>query len=182
MCYCGFFFFFLCILVEKQLYKNQSGGSAVISPRCCLFSQRGVAAVWSAHGCRGDECVLAFAGISAGRGSLHSDVKGSTQRQAVFFPWWTMKSASGLLNPERLFGPGLMWDQLERCQTVACCRSTHRALRVWVIGGSQGDFGHFSADRSCKVTVEVFCCWCCVHCTRSEAANKSIDLSVLYAL
>lgn len=79
------FFFFLCILVEKQLYKNQSGGSAVISPRCCLFSQRGVAAVWSAHGCRGDECVLAFAGISAGRGSLHSDVKGSTQRQAVFF-------------------------------------------------------------------------------------------------
>lgn len=85
MCYCGFFFFFLCILVEKQLYKNQSGGSAVISPRCCLFSQRGVAAVWSAHGCRGDECVLAFAGISAGRGSLHSDVKGNTQRQAVFF-------------------------------------------------------------------------------------------------
>ena len=79
------FFFSLRILVEKQLYKNQSGGSAVISPRRCLFSQRGVAAVWSAHGCRGDECVLAFAGISAGRGSLHSDVKGSTQRQAVFF-------------------------------------------------------------------------------------------------
>lgn len=37
----------------------------------------------STRGYRGDECVLASAGISAGGGSLHSDEKGSTQRLPV---------------------------------------------------------------------------------------------------
>lgn len=58
--------------------------TAVISPQLWLALSMVAAAVGSAHGYRGDECVLACAGISAGRRSLHSDVKGSTQRQPVF--------------------------------------------------------------------------------------------------
>lgn len=56
--------------------------TAVISSQFRL-SPSMVAAVCSAHGHRGDECVLACAGISAGCRSLHSDEKGSTQRLPV---------------------------------------------------------------------------------------------------
>lgn len=110
-----------------------------------------VATVCSALGCRGDECVLACAGISAGRRSLHSDVKGSTQRLAV-----------SMVNDEISLWAAEPRETLECRQTVTCCRSAaancrsiYHALRVCVIAGSHRCvFGHLSAAGSCELTID----------------------------
>lgn len=127
-------------LVEKQLYK--------INPQRLLLSLLSsgflsvVVAVCSAHGYWGDECVLACAGISAGRTSLHSDEKGSTQRPLVSMVNYEISLWAA--EPWERLGSGLMWDQLEWCQIVTLCRiaasnaaGTFIALLVCVIAGLQ---------------------------------------------
>lgn len=87
--------------------------TAVISPQLWL-SLSVVAAVCSAHGCRGDECVLACADISAGCRSLHTDVKGSIQQPPVFMV--NREISLWAAEPRQTLGSELMWDQLECCQ------------------------------------------------------------------
>lgn len=55
--------------------------------------------------------MLACAGISAGRRSLHSDVKGSTQRLPVSMVNYEISLWAA--EPRETLGPVLMWDQLE---------------------------------------------------------------------
>lgn len=135
--------------------------TAVISPQLWLALSM-VAAVRSAHGCRGDEFVLACTGISAGRRSLHSDVKGSIRPQPVFTVNYEISLwAAG---PRETQGSGLMWDQLERCQAVTCCRRTvsltaEAFIMLSVFVWSEVHrcvFGHLSAVGGFHVTIDIF--------------------------
>ena len=127
--------------------------TAVISPQLRL-SLGMVFAECSAHGYRGDECVLACAGISAGRRSLHSDEKGSTQRLPVSMVNYEISLWAA--EPRERLGSELMWDQLVLCQAVTHfrnaltnCSSKPPPLSFLV---HRHVFGHLGVTRNFEAT------------------------------